>query len=304
MPQETPAEEPAAPTNRTTEDTAAPNASEHEAIEAAPISPEQQRQAQAVGRGIWLALALGAAGLMLTLLLPWAQVYYLNPLQPLQIAGDGAIRFTRDEVVHVSLQGFQMLTLPHLPLLMLFIAASLLFGAAIFWRQTRFLAKRFAVFLLCLGLLVGLGFPAKLLLLLNTNQQVDWNNSHATIEANNNVHDFSAKDGKLYLCTPAHQGDTTCDSDYSHGVILNAGIDWVEINGATGKPLIRGHAQAVRPSSTSPDVTSSGYAIGPLGFMSPGIGYWSAWLFGGWTLLWALALANRLRKTRKKPTRK
>ncbi len=286
------------------EDAAATDTAETEEQEAVSISQDQQHQAQALGRGIWLTLALGAAGLMLTLLLPWAQVYYLNPLQPLDFADNGAIQFTRDEVVHVSLQGFQLLTLHHALLLILLIATSLLFGTAIFWRQTHFLEKRTAMFLLGLGLLVGLGVPAELLALLNTNQQVDWNNSHATIEANKGVHVFSTKDGKVYLCTPLGRLDPTCDNDYSNGIILNAGIDWVEISGANGKPLIHGHAQSVRPSSTSPDVTSSGYAIGPLGFMSPGIGYWSAWLFGGWTLLWALALANRLRKTRKKPTRK
>jgi hypothetical protein len=275
-----------------------------EEAQVASISQEKQRRAQQLGRGIWLALAIGAAGLMLMLLLPWAQINYLNPLQPLEFAQDGSIQFTRDEVIRVNLQGFQLLTLHLAPLLIVFLAASLLFGAAIYWRQTHFLQQRAALFMLALGLLVGLGFPAELLVLLNTNQQVDWNNSHATIEANHGVHTFSARDGKLYLCTPQSRSDPTCDNDYSNSIILNAGLDWVEINGATGKPLIQGHAQSSRNSSTSQDVTTSGYAIGPLGFMNPSLGYWGAWLFGLWTLLCTLALANRLRKTREKQARR
>jgi hypothetical protein len=265
---------------------------------------EKPLSAQEPGRGIWLALLIGAGGLLLTLLLPWAHVYYLNPLQPLEFAENGAIQFTRDEVVHVSLQGFQLLTLHLAPLLIVFIATLLLLGAALYWRQTHFLQQRGALLVVCLGLLVGLGFPAELVVLLNTTQQVDWSSSHATIEANKGVHDFSAKAGKLYLCTPLDRLDTTCDNDYSNGIILNAGIDWIEINRATGEPLIHGHAEAVRTSATSPDVTTSGYAIGPLGFMRPSIGYWSAWIASVWTLFCVLALANRLRKACQKQTRR
>src|SRR5262249_37228640 len=109
--------------------------------------------------------------------------------------------------------------------------------------------------------------------------------------------------GALYLCTPKRQGDPTCNNDYSNGIIVNAGIDWTEVNGKTGEPLIQGHADATRASATSPDVTTSGYAIGPLGFMQPGLGYWGAWMFGIWTLFSTLALLNRLRKSRQKPAR-
>ncbi|HEY7126192.1 MAG TPA: hypothetical protein VH540_19775 [Ktedonobacterales bacterium] len=286
------------------EDTPATATTEAEEQEAEPLSKEKQEQARTLGRGIWLALVIGAVGLMVTLLLPWAQVYYLNPLQPLEFADNGAIQFTRDEVIHVNLRGFQLLTLHLVPLLFVFLAAILLFGAALYWRQTHFLDKRISFLVLCLGLLVGVGFPVELLALLNTSQQVDWNNSHATIEPNKGIHDFSARDGTLYLCTPLGRLDPSCDNDYSQGIILNAGIDWVEINGSTGKPLIHGHAQSTRPSSTSLDVTSSGYALGPLGLMNPSPGYWLAWILSVWTLLSALALANRLRKTRKKQTSK
>ncbi len=272
--------------------------------DAASLSSENQRLAQAFGHGIWLALAIGAAGLILTLFLPWAQVYYLNPLQPLKFDENGAIQFTRDEVVHVGLRGFQLLTLHLVPLLIVVLAVILLLGTTIYWHQAHFLDRHISLLVLCLGLLVGLGFPVELLTLLSTSQRVEWSNSHATIEPNSGIHDFSAKDGTLYLCTPQSRLDTSCNNDYSNGIILNAGIDWVEINGSTGEPIIQGHAQSTRPSFTSSDVTSSGYALGPLGFMNPSIGYWGAWSLSVWTLLSTLAFANRLRKTGKKQTNK
>jgi hypothetical protein len=271
---------------------------DEEAPATVPPTPHQQ-PTPAPGKGYWLALTIGAAGLLLTLLLPWAQVSYINPLQPLQFALDGAIQFTRDEVVQVPLSGYQLLTFHLWPFLLLVGGAILLFGSAIYWRQTRFLQQRLTWAVLGLGLVVGLGGPVELTLLLSTSQQLDWSNTRATIVANHNLHDYSAKDGALYLCTPKERSDPSCNNDYANGTIVNAGIDWVEINGVTGAPIIRGHAQATRDSSGSPNVTTSGYSIGPLGFMNPGLGYWGAWFFAAWTLLCALLFANRLRKVRR-----
>jgi len=277
-----------------------------EAIPAEPaIPPTEERmlsrrqiREQESGIGVWLSLAIGAGGMLLMLLLPWVNVYYLNPMQTLFLGGDGSIVLTKDEVVHVSLSGLQLLTLTLWPLLALFLLTALLLGVAIYWRRTRFMQVRIAWLVLVLGLIVGIGFPVALQQLWASSHRVEWSNIQATIEQNSSKLVF-ANDERLGLCTPKGQNDHSCDKYYAQGVILFAVIDWKQIvSERRPSVLVQGHASGLRASATSPNVTTSGYADGSFGAMGTSIGYWGGWLFSLWILVSALILLRRLIRSR------
>lgn len=252
------------------------------------------------GRGVWLALAIGAAGLLLLLLLPWVNVYYLNPMQDLTLGPNDSITFTKDEVVHVALSGWQLLTADLWPFLLLVLLTIALFGTVTYWRQTRFVQARVAWLALALSLIVGVGFPIELQQMLTTNQHVSWTNAQATIQ-NNAGHTFD-KSGAVYICVPKDQSDHSCDKDYSHGIILNAGIDWKETTpDKQHSLLVQGHADGVRAAYNSAQVTTSGYAVGNFGVMGASFGYWLSWPFSLLVLLSALILLRRLLRARRVP---
>lgn len=252
------------------------------------------------GRGIWLLLAIGSAGLLLALLLPWVHVYYFNPMQDLTLGSDGSISFTKNEVVHVVISGWQLLTSDLWPFLLLVLLTIVLFGTVVYWRRTRFTQARVAWLALALSLIVGVGFPIALQQMLTANQRVAWTNAQATIE-NNAGHSFD-KSGAVYICFPKDRSDHSCDKDYSHGIILNAGIDWKETTSDKQHSLlVQGHADGVRAAYNSAHVTTSGYAVGSFGAMSASYGYWISWFFSLLVLLNALILLRRLLRTRKAP---
>ena len=250
------------------------------------------------GRGVWLALAIGAAGLLLTLLLPWVNVYYLNPMQDLTLGPNDSITFTKDEVVHVVLSGWQLLTTDLWPFLLLVLLTILLFSSVIYWRQTRFVQARVAWLALALSLIVGVGFPIELQQMLTTNQRVSWTNTQATIQ-NNAGHTFD-KSGAVYICVPKDRSDHSCDKEYSHGIILNAGIDWRETTpDKQHSLLVQGHAYGVRAAYNSVQVTTSGHAVGSFGNMGASYGYWLSWVFSLLVLLNALLLLRQLLRARR-----
>lgn len=252
------------------------------------------------GRGIWLMLAIGSAGLLLALLLPWVHVYYLNPMQDLTLGPDDSISFTKNEVVHVVISGWQLLTSDLWPFLLLVLLTIVLFGTVVYWRRTRFTQARVAWLALALSLIIGVGFPIALQQMLTTSQRVSWTNAQATIE-NNGGHTFD-KSGAVYICFPKDRSDHSCDKDYSHGIILNAGIDWKET--ASDKQhslLVQGHADGVRAAYNSARVTTSGYAVGTFGAMGASYGYWISWFFSLLVLLNALILLRRLLRTQRAP---
>jgi hypothetical protein len=277
-----------------------------EASDAAPVSPPEQEKPltrreileRESGRGIWLALVIGSAGLLLMLLLPWVNVYYLNPMQNLILEGDGSITFSKDEVVHVVISGWQLLTADLWPFLLLVVLTIVLFGTVIYWRRTRFIQTRLAWLALALSLIVGVGFPIELQRMLAANQRVSWTNAQATIQ-NNAGHTFD-KSGAVYICVPKDGSDHSCDKDYSHGIILNAGIDWKEITpDKQQRLLVQGHADGTRAAYNSAQVTTSGYAIGSFGVMGASFGYWLSWPFSLLILLNALLLLRRLLRARR-----
>jgi hypothetical protein len=252
------------------------------------------------GRGIWLMLAIGSAGLLLTLLLPWIHVYYLNPMQDLVLGPNDSITFTKDEVVHVVISGWQLLTSDLWPFLLLVLLTIVLFGTVVYWRRARFTRARVAWLALALSLIVGVGFPIALQQMLAANQRVTWTNAQATIE-HNAGHTFD-KSGAVYICIPKDRSDHSCDKDYSHGIILNAGIDWKET--ASDKQqgtLVQGHADGVRAAYNSAHVTTSGYAVGTFGALDASYGYWISWIFSLLVLLNALILLRRLLRVRRAP---
>lgn len=250
------------------------------------------------GRGVWLMLAIGSAGLLLMLLLPWVNIYYLNPMQNLILGADNSITFTKDEVVHVGVSGWQLLTSDLWPFLLLVLLTIALFGTVVYWRRTRFTQAKVAWLALALSLIVGVGFPIELQQMLTANQRVSWTNTQATIQ-NNAGHTFD-KSGAVYICVPKDRSDHSCDKDYSHGIILNAGIDWKEITpDKQGSLLVQGHADGVRAAYNSANATSSGYAIGNFGVMGASYGYWLSWIFSLLILLNALLLLRRLLRTRR-----
>jgi uncharacterized membrane protein len=277
-----------------------------EASEAASASPPEQEKPltqreileRESGRGVWLALAIGSAGLLLTLLLPWVNIYYLNPMQNLVLGANDSITFTKDEVVHVVISGWQLLTAVLWPFLVLVLLTILLFGTVIYWRRARFVQARVAWLALALSLIVGVGFPIELQQMLAANQRVSWTNTQATIQ-NNAGHTFD-KSGAVYICVPKDRSDHSCDKDYSHGIILNAGIDWKEITpDKQQRLLVQGHADGTRAAYNSAQVTTSGYAVGNFGVMGVSFGYWLSWVFSLLVLLSALLLLRRLLRARR-----
>jgi|GEM_PF-4257032 len=290
--------------------TSAPRESDADLAPVAPMT-EEPELARPLGRReileresgfiLWLTLAIGAGGLLLTLLLPWVHVYYPNATQAVQRVEFGSvIEFGKDEVVNLSVRGVELLTHNFWPLLGLFLLAALLLGSVIYWRQTHFAQSRIAWLVLALGLIVGLGFPIELGQLMGNNQRVEWSNDQATIEANQGIRSFDPNAAQLYLCPPDQQ---TCNSHYvknSEGLItsiLSAGVDWKQT--AQGRTLVQGHADSTRASATSANVTTSGYAIGSFGNMGTSFGYWGAWLLSLWILLNTLILLGRLWRARR-----
>jgi hypothetical protein len=267
-------------------------------------SPEEQPLTrreileQESGIGLWLTLAIGAAGLLLMLLLPWTNIYYLNPMQKLVLNGS-TIVLTQDQVVHLMIPGFALLTLNFWPLLVLILLTALLFGTVLYWRQHKFAQARLAWLVLALGLVIGVGFPLELQRMLVSSQRVEWSNLSGTIEDNHKIRVFATGES-IGLCTPTDQNDHTCDKYYAQGVILSASIDWTQIT-SEGHPdvLVRGHANGLRASATSPDVTTSGNASGTFGNLGTSFGYWGSWLLSIWILLNALLLLRRLLRARR-----
>lgn len=277
-----------------------------EANDTASASPPEQEKPlsrreileRESGRGVWLALAIGSAGLLFVLLLPWVNVYYLNPMQNLTLGPDDSITFTKDEVVHVVLSGWQLLKADLWPFLVLVLLTIVLFGTVIYWRQTRFVQARIAWLALTLGLIVGVGFPIELQQMFAANQHISWANTQGTIQ-NNTGHIFD-KSGAVYICVPKDRSDHSCDKDYSHGIILNAGIDWREITpDKQQRLLVQGHADGTRAAYNSAEVTTSGYAVGSFGVMGASFGYWLSWPFSLLVLLNALLLLRRLLRARR-----
>ena len=277
-----------------------------ETNDTAPANPPEQEKPLArreilereSGRGLWLALTIGSAGLLLMLLLPWVNVYYLNPMQNLTLGPDDSITFTKDEVVHVVLSGWQLLKADLWPFLLLVLLTILLFGTVIYWRQTRFAQARIAWLALALSLIVGIGFPIELQQMLTANQRVSWTNTQGTIQ-HNAGHTFD-KSGAVYICVPKDRSDHSCDKDYSHGIILNAGIDWKEITpDKQQRLLVQGHADGTRAAYNSAEVTTSGYAVGSFGVMGASFGYWLSWPLSLLVLLNALLLLRRLLRARR-----
>ncbi len=279
----------------------APAASEQKTEQ--PLSRKEILERES-GVILWLTLAISAGGLLLMLPLPWVNVYYPNVTQAIAGVEFGTIELPKDEVVHLSLQGAGLLSIQlwpqFLPLLGLFVLAALLWGAAIYWRQTRFTRVRLARLVLALGLLVGIGFPVELGYVFAANQRVVWSNDQATIEDNQGIRSYDSNAAQLFLCPPEQQ---QCSSHYIKNAagkitfILNAGVDWQQIT-AQHATLVTGHADSVRASADSSTVTTSGFAIGTFGDMGTGIGYWGAWIFSLWTLINALILLRRLRRAR------
>lgn len=246
-----------------------------------------------------LTLVIGAAGLLLMLLLPWANIYYLNPMQKLVLGADNSVVLAQDQVVHIGIPGFELLTVNFWSMLVLTLLTALLLGAAIYWRQHKFAQARLAWLVLALGLIIGVGFPLELQHLLVSNQRVEWSNLSATIEDNHKTRVFATGES-VGLCTPKASNDHTCDKYYAQGVILSASIDWKQIISESNPVLlVQGHADGLRASATSPDVTTSGYATGTFGNLGASFGFWGSWLFSLWILLNALLLLRRLLRARR-----
>ncbi len=300
-PAEAPAGEQPAESGAAPADQGAAQANASKQKEKGPLSHREIVERES-GVVLWLTLAIGAGGLLLMFLLPWVQVYYPNVTQAVQGVAFGVIELSKDEVVHLSLRGTELLTFQLWPLLVFFLVTIGLFGAAVYWRKTRFVQTRLAWLVLALGLVVGVGFPVELWRLFRSEQRVDWSNVQATIEDNQGIRSYARDDG-LGLFFPCPFDEQRCNSSYIKNAegritfILHAGVTWRQIT-PQGAVLANGQAESTRASANSSTVTTSGFAIGTFGNMGASIGYWGAWIFSLWTLINALLLLRRLARAR------
>ena len=277
--------------------------------EAAPKKPHipWEEEERKVGPIFWLTLGVGALGLLLMLLLPWLHIYYQSTteslnVEPVPVFEQGIINLNQDNLVNLGLRGFELLTTTFWQLLVLFVLTALLLGAAIYWRRTRFTQRWVGWAVLCLALLVGIGFPLELHQLLVATQRVDWSNDQATIQANKDpLLNFSDNSRIIFPCPP---DQAVCAKDYiinadgQISFILSDEFDWMEVSN-TGTSLVQGDATTTRESPNSPNVTTSGYAIATFGNLNPSTGYWGAWVFSLWLLVNTPFLLSRLWRRRR-----